>query len=213
VREQRRLAVALTGQRDPLFWTGEEREAKFDVFDLKGILEEFFDHFGVRGLTYSRRAESTGLFVESATVRLGKFEIGQFGLVQPLLAKQYDLRDAVLLAELDVDTILARRNPAKSFRTLPAFPAIRRDVAMLVPEITSHEAILQVVKQAKPENLESVELFDVFRGKNVPAGQKSMAYAFTYRNLQRTLTDNDANAAHDKVVRDLKQKLGAVVRE
>jgi phenylalanyl-tRNA synthetase beta chain len=213
VREQRRLAVALTGQRAPLFWTGEEREAKFDVFDLKGILEEFFDHFGVRGLTYSRRAESTELFVESATVRLGKFEIGQFGLVQPLLARQYDLRDAVLLAELDVDTILARRNPAKSFRTLPAFPAIRRDVAMLVPEITSHEAILQVVKQAKPENLESVELFDVFRGKNVPAGQKSMAYAFTYRNLQRTLTDNDANAAHDKVVRDLKQKLGAVVRE
>ena len=84
---------------------------------------------------------------------------------------------------------------------------------MLVPEATTHEAVLQVVKQAKPANLESVELFDVFRGKNVPAGQKSMAYAFTYRNAERTLTDAEVNAAHATVVEALKQKLQAVIRE
>ena len=84
---------------------------------------------------------------------------------------------------------------------------------MLVPEATTHDAILQVVKQVKPANLEAVDLFDVFRGKNVPPGQKSVAYAFTYRQAERTLTDTEVNAAHERLVEQLKQRLQAVVRE
>jgi phenylalanyl-tRNA synthetase beta chain len=212
-REERRLALALTGQRSPLFWTGPDRDAKFDIQDLKGALEEFLDHFGLRGLTYNRRSASTGLFLESATINLGKFQIGEFGQLLPPLARRYDLRDGVFLAELNLDLLLARRNPAKSFRSLPAYPSIRRDVAMLVPESTTHEAVLQVVKQAKPANLETVDLFDVFRGKNVPPGQKSMAYAFTYRSAEKTLTDTEVNTAHDKLVEQFRQKLQATIRE
>ena len=212
-RESRRLAVALTGNRRPVFWSGSDRDAKFDAYDLKGVLEEFLEQFGLRGITYVRRAESTPLFLESAAINLGKFFVGEFGQLLPTLARQYDLRDPVLLAELDFDVLLARRNLAKSFKPLPAFPSIRRDVAMLVPEATTHDAVLQVVKQAKPANLESVELFDIFRGQNVPAGQKSMAYAFIYRSPERTLTDPEAGSAHEKVVEQLKEKLQAVVRE
>ena len=212
-REERRVAIALTGQRNALFWSGGEREAKFDLYDLKGLLEEFLEQFGLRGMNYARRPESTALFLESATVHLGRFQLGEFGQLLPPLARQYDLRDAVLLAELNLDLLLARRNPAKSFRPLAAFPAIRRDVAMIVPEATTHEAVLQAVKQAKPANLETAELFDVFRGKNVPPGQKSMAYAFTYRHAERTLTDGEVNAAHEKLVAQFKQRLQAVVRE
>jgi phenylalanyl-tRNA synthetase beta chain len=210
--ESRRLAIALTGARNALFWSGDEREAKFDAFDLKGLLEEFFEQFGVRGITYNR-TEAGHLFLESATIHLGKFHVGEFGQLSPPLARQYDLRDAVLLAELNFDVLLARRNSGKSFRPLPAYPSIRRDIAMLVPENTTHDSVLQVVRQAKPANLESVELFDVFRGKNVAAGQKSMAYAFTYRSAEGTLTDTAANEVHQKVVEQLKQKLQAVVRE
>src|SRR5262249_39243061 len=108
---------------------------------------------------------------------------------------------------------LARRNTEKSFKTLPQFPAIRRDVAMLVPAMTTHEAVLSAVKQTKPANLESAELFDVFRGKSVPAGQKSMAYAFTYRSADRTLTDGEVNAAHEKLVQAFKTSLQATIRE
>jgi phenylalanyl-tRNA synthetase beta chain len=212
-REERRVAIALTGRRHPTFWTGEERDAKFDLYDLKGILEEFLEHFGVRGVTYNRRNESTALLVESATIHLGKFTLGEFGQVSPALARRYDLRDAVLVAELNLDTLLARRNTAKSFKPLPQFPAIRRDVAMLVPESLTHEAVLNAARQAHPANLEAIELFDVFRGKNVPAGQKSMAYAFTYRHAERTLTDAEVNTAHEQLVAQLKQKLGATIRE
>ncbi len=211
--EERHVAIALTGQRSPLFWKGDDREARFDIYDLKGLLEEFLEQFGLRGQNYVRRADSTSLFLESATINLGKFQLGEFGQLLPPLARQFDLRDPVLLAELNLDTFLARRNTGKSFRPLPAFPAIRRDVAMILPDATTHEGILQVVKQAKPANLAGVELFDVFRGKNVPPGQKSMAYAFTYRHAERTLTDAEVNAAHEKLVAQLKQRLQAVVRE
>jgi phenylalanyl-tRNA synthetase beta chain len=211
--EERRVAIALTGQRALPFWSGNERDAKFDTCDLKGVLEEFFDQFGLRGMTFARRAESTALFLESATISLGKNQIGEFGQLLPALAKKYDLRDAALLAELNLDLLLARRNPARSFKPLPQFPSIRRDVAMLVPEATTHDAVLQIVKQTKPANLEAVELFDVFRGKHVPEGQKSVAYAFTYRAVDKTLTDAEANAVHAKVVDAFKAQLKAMVRE
>jgi phenylalanyl-tRNA synthetase beta chain len=212
-KEERRVAVALTGQRALPFWSGDARDAKFDAYDLKGVLEEFLEQFGLRGITFARRAESTALFLESAVISLGKNHIGEFGQLLPALAKKYDLRDAALLAELNLDLLLARRNPARSFRPLPAFPAIRRDVAMIVPEATTHDAVLQVVKQTKPANLEAVDLFDVFRGKHVPDGQKSLAYAFTYRAADKTLTDAEVNAAHSKIVDALKAQLQATVRE
>jgi phenylalanyl-tRNA synthetase beta chain len=213
-KEERRIAIALTGQRHPSFWSGEDRGAKFDVSDLKGCVEEFLEQYGVRGVTFTRRAESTALFLESATIALGgKLPLGELGLVSPVLAKKCDLRDAVLLAELNLGQLLVRRNPAKSFKSLPQFPSSRRDVAMLVSEATTHEAVLNAVKQAKAANLEAVELFDVFRGKHVPEGQKSLAYAFTYRAADKTLTDNEVNAAHAKVVEAFKAQLQATVRE
>ena len=84
---------------------------------------------------------------------------------------------------------------------------------MFVAEAVTHDAVLQAVRQAKPANLEAVELFDVFRGQHVPGGQKSLAYAFIYRSGERTLTDAEVNAAHSKVVEALKAQLKAVVRE
>jgi len=93
------------------------------------------------------------------------------------------------------------------------FPTVRRDVAMIVSEATTHEGVLSVVRQTKPPNLESVELFDVFRGKNIPPGQKSMAYAFTYRSPERTLTDNEVNATHEKLIAQFKQTLQAMIRD
>jgi phenylalanyl-tRNA synthetase beta chain len=119
----------------------------------------------------------------------------------------------VFLAELDLSQLLSRRNPGKSFKALPQFPSIRRDIAMLIPEERSHEDVLQAVKEARPAHLESVELFDVFRGKNVASGQKSTAYAFTYRNPERTLTDAEVNTAHEKLVAHLRERLNATVRE
>ena len=212
-KENRSVAIAITGQRALPFWSGSERDAKFDAYDLKGLAEELLEQFGLRGIVFTKRAEATALLLESATVALGgKLPLGELGQLLPPLAKKYDLRNAVFLAEFNLDFLIARRNPAKAFKPLPSFPASRRDVAMLVPEAVTHEAVLATVKQAKAANLESVELFDVFRGQGVPAGQKSLAYAFTYRAAEKTLTDAEVNTAHGKVLDSLKTQLQAELR-
>lgn len=212
-REEQRVAMALTGQRNSSFWTGENRGATYDIFDLKGVLELFLERNGIRGVTWLRRDQPTSLLVESAGINLGKQDLGEIGQLSPPLARLFDLRDPVFIAELNLDLLLGRRNSEKSFKALPSFPTVRRDVAMLVSEATAHEAVLAVVRQTKPQNLESVELFDVFRGQNVPPGQKSMAYAFTYRSPERTLTDNEVNAVHEKLIGNFKQNLQAAIRD
>jgi phenylalanyl-tRNA synthetase beta chain len=212
-REEWRLGMAMGGHRHAPFWAGENRGAKVDVYDLKGVLEEFFDQFGIRGMTYVRGESKGGLWAESATIQLGKNSLGQFGQLMPTIARQLDLREAVFLAELSMDQLLARRNTGKTFKPLPLFPAIRRDIAMIVSETVTHEAVLDAVKQPRPANLESVQLFDVFRGGNIPSDQKSVAYSFTYRSTERTLKDEEVNATHEQVVAHLKRTLNAVVRE
>lgn len=212
-REERRVAVALTGMRAPGFWSGPDREARQDISDVKGVVEELLEQMGLRGVGWQRRPGPTGLFLESAAVCLGgKLVLGEVGQLLPALGRAYDLRHPVFLAELRLDELLARRNATHSFKALPQFPAVRRDLALVVPESTTHEQVLGLVRQAKPANLEAVELFDVFRGRNVPEGQKSVAYAFTYRGADRTLTDAEVNASQEKVVAALTSGLNAAVR-
>lgn len=213
LNEERRLAIAITGNRAGTFWTGDDREAKYDIHDLKGFIDEFLEDYGLRGVFFSRRSEPTDLLIESAEIKLGgKLVVGQIGQLQPALGKQLKLRDPAFLAELNLDVLLKRRNTNKSLKQLPTVPGSRRDIALLVSEEVTHEEILKTAKKAKADNLESIELFDVFRGQNIPEGQKSVAYAFNYRHPERTLKDKEVDKAHNKVTEHLKTKLNATVR-
>ena len=210
-QESRKVAMLLTGRRQSAFW--QDADAKLDISDLKGVVEELLESLGVFGVQFARRETPTTLMLESAEIQMGKQVIGQLGQLQPALGKRYEAREAVYLAELNLDVLLQRRTTNKSFKALPQFPASERDVAMLVPESVTHADVLSVVKKAKPANLVSTELFDVFRGKNVPEGQKSLAYSFTYRNAEKTLKDKEVNAAHDQLVAALTEKLTATIRD
>ncbi|MGB0578381.1 MAG: phenylalanine--tRNA ligase subunit beta [Limisphaerales bacterium] len=211
LKEERRLAIVITGQRSLTSWTSDDSEC--DIHDLKGLLDEFLEDYGLRGVFYARRSEATQLFIESAEIKLGgKMVVGQIGQLQPSLGKQLKLRAPGFLAELNLDILLKRRNSNKSLKQLPTVPGSRRDIALLVDEAITHEEILKTAKKAKADNLESIELFDIFRGQNIPEGQKSVAYAFNYRHPERTLKDKEVDKAHNKVTEHLKSKLNATVR-
>jgi phenylalanyl-tRNA synthetase beta chain len=123
---------------------------------------------------------------------------------------------AVLFAELNVDFVLSAQGSAKTFREIEKFPAIARDIAMIVPEKISHAEILRVIQEPKELLLESVELFDLFAGEGA-AGlgpeRKSLAYRLTYRDKNRTLTNEEVTAVHAKIRERLQRKLGAELRE
>ncbi len=193
-KESLRLAIAGTGKKHPDAWEAGLRDLKFDIYDLKGALEEL----GV-----------------SAEIR--KISAAQ--------AKKMDLRDAVFLAELPLEPVLTkergesrvgetpRGEGGEQFRELPKFPAVVRDVALVVDEGVRHNEIVAVIEKSRNKNLERVELFDIFRGGAVPTGKKSMAYSLTFRATDRTLTDAEVNAAHEQLKRQLQQALKCEIRE
>ncbi|MDD2779887.1 MAG: hypothetical protein PHG93_06670, partial [Candidatus Methanomethylophilaceae archaeon] len=194
------------------FWSGAERTEKCDFFDLKGALEVFAERMGLKGFVFTRSEELHPLFVEWGKIVQGKAELARFGLVSPLLLRKMDMRDPVFLAEWNLDLVQARSNSSRSFKPMNDFPDSRRDVAMLVDSNVTHESVLTVVKKAKPSFLEKVELFDIFKGKGIPEGKKSMAYAFTYRHNERTLTEQEVNSDHQKVLESLQRSLHATLR-
>ena len=207
-----RLGIALTGRRFLPFHEGENRDAINEFADLKGIIEEFADQFGMRGVGYERDAEPGGFFVESGSVRVGNKPVGTLGQLSPQLARRHDLKHPVYLAEFDLDLALQRRTTRRSFKGLPAFPGTRRDIAMIVPESTTHDAVLASARKAKPKHLESVELFDVYRGEGVGDGSKSVAYAFHYRSPDGTLKDKQVDTVHEKVIEQMRNDLNATIR-
>ena len=213
IAETRKLAIAWTGDRQLGYWKGGAKAEKADVFDLKGLLDGFLQEFGIRGFSWRTESCAKGeFFVEKASLCLGKNVLGQMGQLLPLVARDFDVKDSVFMAELDLDRLIAMRIHSRSFKSLPAFPTVRRDIAMLVSESITHMDVQRAVKKAKVQQLDSVEVFDIFRGKHVPEGKKSVAYSFTYRDAAKTLTDAEVNKAHEKLVTQLQNTLGAEMR-
>lgn len=203
-------AVVVTGPTSDRSWrAGEGRD--FDLYDLKGIVAAALGS----GVTFEKDKNETVALALSVKVN-GK-PVGHAGQLWPADARALDATGAVLFAEIDL-TALAKaetQGVAKKYRDIPRFPAITRDIAMLVPLDLPHEKIAATLLDAKEPLLAGVELFDVFTdatGAKVPADQRSLAYSLTYRSIERTLTTDEVNAAHSKLKERLKG-LGAALRE
>ncbi|MGO9246090.1 MAG: phenylalanine--tRNA ligase subunit beta [Verrucomicrobiia bacterium] len=187
-KESLHVALAVTGRRQPDSWETGAREAKLDYYDVKGALDEVGDALGV-ALTA---------------------EIRQ---ISPIQAKKLDLRDAVYVAELELGSLLAAQTHEKTFRELPKFPAVVRDMALVVDDTVSHAEIVAAIDKGRNKVLERVELFDIYMGGSIPTGKKSMAYSLTFRAADRTLTDVEVNGAHEQLKRSLVQTLKCEIRE
>lgn len=213
IREGWRVGILMSGSRNPIFWSGPDRDAKIELTDLKGILEEFLEAFGISGVVWNRTTASDPMFLESGEITLGgKLHLGCLGQLAPVIARQNDSRDPVFLAELDLDQLLRRRTATSSFQLLPQYPAVRRDLALVVAESVDHDSVLRTVRETKPVNLESVVLFDLFRGDPIPEGFKSLAYAFTYRASDRTLREEEVTATQTKLAEAFERNLQARLR-
>jgi len=205
-KQERHLGVLLWGNlASNANWRSQTRRS-VDWFDLKGALESV-----VPNLSFA--PGKFGEFALAVDIYSGKQSIGSGG---QLASSKSSVPGAVFVAELNADLLLDRGTSAKKFRELDRYPAITRDIAMIVPEKLTHAEILRVIQEPSEPLLETVQLFDLFEGaeRTAPTGSgKSLAYRLTYRAKNRTLTNEEVTAAHAKIRERLKRELGVTLRE
>jgi phenylalanyl-tRNA synthetase beta chain len=184
-----------------------------DYLDLKGVVENIVEALGLNKVTFAREAENPSYHPgKTAALMIGKSKVGVLGEVHPDVSENYGVDVNCYLAELDLDLLFNSAETTKKYKPLPKFPAVTRDIALLVNDEVLVQEIEDTIKKAGGNLVEKVKLFDIYKGTQIPEGKKSIAYAIAYRDEKKTLTDNDVNKVHDKILRSLEYKLGATLR-
>jgi phenylalanyl-tRNA synthetase beta chain len=211
--EPRRLALALTGPRETAGWQGRADTAPMDFYDLKGIIESLLEGLHAEIVEY-RPAEHPSYHPgRVAEVRLNGEPAGLMGQLHPLVCEAYGMTEYPLLAaDLDVEMLQVATRLQHTVTSVSRYPAVLQDIAVVVDEAVPAAEVKAVIEEAGGALLRDVRLFDLYRGEQVGAGNKSLAYSLTFQADDRTLTDKDANKIRDKIVRRLNDKLGATLR-
>jgi phenylalanyl-tRNA synthetase beta chain len=210
-RETPRLAVVVTGRREPPHWSSADRP--FDLWDLKGLLADAAGRIWPGALVEPATRDGRSLAAGegwSVTDAEGR-AVGHGGRVDPRALDLPPWAGAVYGFELDLPAEPAPA-PDPLYRALPSFPGVERDVALLVPDDVPAARVEAVVRAGGGELLTGVEVFDLFRGRGVPDGVRSLAYRFRFRSPERTLTDEEVERTTGAILDRLGEELGVQVR-
>jgi len=181
-----------------------------DFFDAKGIIETLMERLGIDA-EYTASTDKTLVPARQASIVVGKESIGILGELPPRLAEQYDIDpQTICLFEIDMEKLLAATSKEKKFRALPRFPAVLRDIAIILDVETPCSQAIDII--GKSPLAARVTLFDVYTGKQVPQGKKSLALSISYQSPDRTLTDEEVDKAQGKILERLTKELGATLR-
>jgi len=210
--EPLRVAGISSGSRTGRLWDG--RDGMVDFYDLKGAVEQIMEAMGVDGAVYKAAPEVPFLHPgKAAWLVVGGREAGFLGMLHPDVAAAYGLPVDAYVFELDFQALIDMGAEVPRYGPLPKYPAVDRDVAVIISDDVTSMSVLKTIESLKLDLLKDIVLFDYYAGKPIPKGKKSLAYNITYRSPGRTLTDEEVNDVHAKVVAALKDKLGAEIRE
>ncbi len=184
-----------------------------DFYDLKGVIEAILDDLGI--VKYSVQPETENPTFHPgrcATLIVGGKKIGVFGQMHPAVCKNYGVSNEVYGAEIDFDALVMHAKTDKTYKKLPKYPSVQRDLALLADDSVLAAQIESIIKKKAGNIFESLTLFDVYKGKQVPEGKKSMAYSLVLRAEEKTLSDDDINPVVDSVLKALAEQLGVILR-
>ncbi|MBI3169552.1 MAG: phenylalanine--tRNA ligase subunit beta, partial [Chloroflexi bacterium] len=210
--EPRKLAIAMTGLREATAWDVKD-SPKLDFFDLKGRIELMLSGLRLTNVNYTATDSYSHLHPgKAAEVKVNGQVIGAFGELHPLVKEQYELGDSpVLVAEFDLDTMRSV-SPTYGIKVIPETPPIYEDIAVIVDESVKAETVEALIRQTGGRSVTDVRLFDLYRDEKIGAGKKSLAYALTYQAEDKTMTDAEAAAIRNKIVKRLEKEVGAKLR-
>ncbi len=209
------LCLAMTGERVLPTWQDprDAGPALMDYFDLKGVVEMLVAGLHIDNVSYEAAEHNTFFPGRTACVKVNGAEIGTMGELHPLVREAFDLPDQpVLIAELDLSALIEAVPGPHCIRPVSSYPAVYQDIAIVVDESIPAAEVETVIREAGGWLLRSVRLFDVYRGGQIGAGKKSLAYALTFQADDKTLRDKDVDRIREKIVKTLESKLGARLR-
>lgn len=184
-----------------------------DYLDLKGIVENVLSTLGIKGVSFQRESENPTFHPgKTAKVLLKKQYLGTLGEVHPDVSENYDVDVPCYIAELDLDALMENDVAEIKYKPLPKFPAVTRDMAFTLDDSILVEQIEDIIKKQGGNLVESFKLFDIYKGKQIEEGKKSVAYSITYRLENKTLTDKEVEKVHNKILSSLQYVLGAELR-
>lgn len=179
--------------------------------DLRGAIEELVSVLGGEAGLSFQAAEHANL-ASAATVLLGGKAVGVMGLLAPTAQRLFDLQTAVVVAELDLEPLLALYPPRRKVRTLPRFPAVERDLSLIVREDVAWQQIQQLIERLKPALLEELRFIGVYRGKPIEGGHKSVSLRLVFRDPAATLRGEQVDRQVAQIVQEAATQLGAKLR-
>ena len=211
--EKRQLAITTTGPRMPMAWQGADREP-VDFFDLKGIVEALLRGLHLADVRFEPVLHPSYHPGRTAQILAGETTVGILGQIHPVALEAFDLStdSPVLAAEIDLDALMPVMPDWTHTQPIPKFPSVSQDIAVVVDEKVSASQVLEVIHEAGGQTLRQVTLFDVYRGEQVGAGKKSLAYKLVFNSPDRTLTDEQVAKMQDRIVRRLEGRFGARLR-
>ncbi|MCF7811882.1 phenylalanine--tRNA ligase subunit beta [bacterium] len=212
--ENNHLAGLIIGSVRPSAWLEKTRE--FGIYDLKGLLEQFtlrisldklkLNHYDIDGMDESCLIKIDGLNSDN------DLNIGQFGRISTVICNRYDLNTNVWYFDFDGDALLASSGETPSYHPLPRYPAALRDLAFVVDNNIQAADLELVLRKNGGEYCETIELFDLFSGKGIPEGKKSLAFHISFRSPQRTLKDAEVDGSVQRIINAALNEVGAELR-
>lgn len=203
------MAGVICGSRDPESWHGKAESV--DFFDMKGDLESLFALTGQGDRFTFAKGEHVALHPgQCAAIYKNGEQVGYAGAMHPGLVKDLGLQGPVFLFEVNLAALQAGVVPA--FTALSKYPEVRRDMAVILDEAIAVSQVEDIIKQQAGEHLQQVNLFDVYAGKGIEPGQKSLALGLTWQHAERTLNDEEVNQWFEQVVNTMQAELSATLR-
>lgn len=186
---------------------------KEDFYYLKEIIEKMLSRLGIQGIEYTRE-ENNPTFHPGRTANLiySGEKLGIIGEISMDVCEKYDIDKRIYIGQLDFDKIVKWSNFNRKYSPLPKYPAMIRDIAVVLDEDILVGEIQKKMEKHGQGLIEKIELFDIYRGNQVPEGMKSVAFSITYRSKERTLTDKEVNDIQELIIKDLEDNLGAKLR-
>lgn len=211
-QEVRYLAGLATGLDADPHWALPSREV--DFHDVKGCVEDLLEALQIKEVKFAGAKDLPYLHPgRSARVSVGEVVLGVLGEAHPEVRNRYEIHGRLYLFEIDFEEILKRAVTGKQFRPLPKFPAVYRDLSLVVDEDLESEKIVEAIWTFRGPFIDEVHLFDVYQGTPIPPGKKSASYRIRYQSDDRTLTDEEVNEHHEGVISRLKDIFRGELRQ